>query len=76
MEREMHEYYLINRSGRYVAIDLVHYANNLWAAEKAMMTTYGLSKSDICSQSGGDAFGGPSWTKVNPCQTFDGRNAH
>lgn len=76
MPQEMHSYYLLFRNNRYVAIDLIHYENNKWAAYQAMMAAFGLSKSDIKSESGGSASGGPSWAKTNPCQVFDGRNAH
>lgn len=72
MPNEMSTFYLINRNGRNVAIELLHYVNNKYAAERAMMSAYGLSKSDIQLESGGN----PIWARTNACSTFDGRNAH
>lgn len=72
MASEMKTYYLVNRNGKDVAIELIHYSNNKYAAEKAMMSAYGMSRNDIKLESGGT----PIWARTNPCTTFDGRNAH
>lgn len=37
MASEMSTFYLINRNGKNVAIELLHYVNNKYAAKKAMM---------------------------------------
>ncbi len=72
MPSEMSTFYLINRNGQNVAIKLLHYVNNKYAAERAMMSAYGLSKSDIQLESGDN----PIWARTNACSTFDGRNSH
>ncbi len=72
MPSEMITYYLIERQGKKVAIKLVHYVCNKYAAKKAMMTAYGLRDSDIRLESGGN----PIWARLNACSEFDGRNAH
>ena len=68
----MSTFYLINRNGKNVAIELLHYVNNKCAAEKAMMSAYGLSESDLILESTGN----PIWARTNACAIFDGRNAH
>ena len=72
MASEMKTYYLINRNGTKVAIELLHCVNNKYAAKKAMMAAYGLKERDIALESGGS----PIWAKTNACSQFDGRNAH
>ncbi len=72
MANEMTTYYLINKNGKKVAIQLLHCTNNKYAAKKAMMAAYGLRDSDISLESGGS----PIWARTNPCTQFDGRNAH
>lgn len=72
MANEMTTFYLINRHGTNVAIELLHRVNNKCAAKKAMMAAYGLSESDVKLESGGN----PVWARTNACSTFDGRDAH
>ena len=50
-------------------VRLLHYVNNLYAAEKAMLQAYRRSSSDI-SHKGGRAMPG------NAYSTFDGRDFH
>ena len=72
MAIESKTYYLIKRQGTFVAIELLHYVSNQYAAEKAMMAAYGLTSGDIQTKSAGTLI----WSKTNACSTFDGRNAH
>lgn len=48
-DRVMKDYFLISRNGGAdsFCVELLHRANNMWAAKKAMLNTYGLKESDI-----------------------------
>ena len=72
MSNEVKTYYLINRNGKSVAIELLHYSYNKYAAVNAMKSAYGLNDCDIKLESGGS----PIWAKTNACSIFDGRGAH
>ncbi len=66
MPNEMSTYYYF-RDG--LKVELIHYVNNKYAAEKAMLNTYGRSQGDV-SHTGGKRMPGNSYV------TFDGRDFH
>ena len=70
---EWHVFYLIRQCNRYSAVELICTSSNQYAAERDMMSLYGLSRSDIVTTSFGSK---PVWAQTNPCQVFDGRNSH
>ena len=68
MASEMKTYYFFRRGGQTLCVELLHYVNNTYAAEKAMLNTYGLSKSDLIHTG--------SQPNAVGYSTFDGRNFH
>lgn len=66
MHSEMNTYYYF-RDG--LKVKLIHYVNNKYAAEKAMLNAYRRSQGDI-SHTGGKLIPGNSYV------TFDGRDFH
>ena len=65
-------WYLIEKQGRKICVEVVSHSNNVGAAKRDMMALYGLSTSDIKLSSGGSR---------NPYPThahnyFDGTNSH
>lgn len=66
MPSEMTSYYYFKDG---LKVELIHYVNNKYAAEKAMFNAYRRSSSDI-SHTGGKRMPGNSYV------TFDGRDFH
>lgn len=69
-DRIMKDYFYFNRGGQTLCVEVLHYANNLYAAKKAMLNTYGLKESDIIRSSFSTPNAGISYS------TFDGTRYH
>lgn len=65
-------WYLIEKQGRKICVEVVSHSNNVGAAKRDMMALYGLSTSDIKLSSGGGRNPYPTYAH----NYFDGTNSH